>query len=84
MDGGGVMVWAGIGYHGKTDSVFIDNRVNSQDHVQLCSPLEGLTREARMRFPTHCLPRRETVSDSLGMQRSLKSRQLQKKRKLYS
>ena len=35
MGGGGVMVWAGIGHHGKADLVFIDNRLNSQGYVRL-------------------------------------------------
>ena len=35
MGGGGIMVWAGIGYWRKTDLIFIQGRLNSNGYVDL-------------------------------------------------
>ncbi|CAK9809220.1 Transposable element Tc3 transposase [Anthophora quadrimaculata] len=35
MGGGNVMVWAGIGYHDKTDINFLSGRVNSEKYIKL-------------------------------------------------
>lgn len=35
MGGGGVMVWAGIGYKGKTDICIVDGKMKSPDYIKL-------------------------------------------------
>ena len=35
MGGGSVMIWAGIGYFGKTSIKFIDGRMNSVRYINL-------------------------------------------------
>lgn len=35
MGGGGIMVWAGIGYYGKTDIAFISTKMNSPRYITL-------------------------------------------------
>lgn len=35
MGGGSVMVWAAIGYHGKTDIVFLPGKLKSQDYIKI-------------------------------------------------
>jgi transposase len=34
---GGVMIWTGIGYHGRTDIKFIGGKINSKMYLQLIS-----------------------------------------------